>query len=457
MCSFYIKLSSLLFLSVLLISACNRQEKQPVELPPNIIFIMADDLGYGDLGSYGQKVIQTPNLDQMAKEGMRFTQCYAGSTVCAPSRSTLMTGLHTGHTTVRGNFGKTGVQGLGGGMGRVPLKAEDITVAELLKKQGYVTGMTGKWGLGEPNTAGHPNEQGFDEFFGYLNQRRAHGYFPDYLWHNEEKVILEGNQNGQTGEYSHDLFTTFALDFIQNNKDTSFFLYLPYTIPHDRYEIPDTAPYQDNEWEWQEKVHAAMVTRMDRDIGRLFQSLKAQDIDQRTIVFFCSDNGAAKRWEGRFDSSGPLKGGKRDMYEGGIRTPMIVRYPDKIQANTQNDMPWYFPDVMPTLMDIAGGEVLHKIDGVSVWPALQGNPQNMKDRFFYWEFHERGYQLAARLNDWKAVKLGPDKAIELYDLGKDPGETTNLASEHPDLIERFENYFSNERTPSIDWPEPEGI
>ena len=443
----------IILLWIPLIFGCKQEEA--IQKSPNIIFIMADDLGYGDLGSYGQKVIQTPHLDQMAKEGIRFTQCYTGSTVCAPSRSTLMTGLHTGHTTVRGNTGKTGVQGLGGRMGRVPLKNEDITIAELLKEQGYVTGMTGKWGLGEPNTPGHPNKQGFDEFFGYLNQRRAHGYFPEYLWHNEEKVVLKGNQNGQMGEYSHDLFTKFAMEFIQKNKDTSFFLYLPYTIPHDRYEIPDTTPYQNQDWEWQEKVHAAMVTRMDSDIGRLFQSLKELNIDQQTIVFFCSDNGAAQRWEGRFDSSGKLKGRKRDMYEGGIRTPMIVRFPGVIQANTHSAMPWYFPDVMPTLLDIAGGKITHKIDGVSVWPALQGIEQDMKDRYLYWEFHERGFQLAARYNDWKAVKLGQDQPIELYDLKTDPGETRNVAEEHPDVVALFERYFQNERTPSVDWPGPD--
>lgn len=427
-----------------------------IEPPPNIIYIMADDLGYGDLGCYGQEIIQTPNLDQLAAEGLRFTQCYAGSTVCAPSRSVLMTGLHTGHTTVRGNFGKTGVVGLGGGQGRVPLKDEDRTVAELLKQAGYVTGMTGKWGLGEPNTTGHPNRQGFDEFFGFLNQRRAHHYFVEYLWHNEEKVILEGNLDGGQEEYVHDLFSEFALDFIEEYHDTTFFLYLPYTIPHAAYEIPDTTPYHDEQWEWQEKVHAAMITRMDRDIGRIMTSLQKLGIDERTIVFFCSDNGAAQRWEGRFDSSGPLRGRKRDMYEGGIRTPMIVRYPGKTPAGATSDMPWYFADVLPTLADFAGIAPPSDIDGVSIQPALLGQEQKMTDRYFYWEFHERGFQQAVRWNDWKAIRPAPGEPLELYNLADDLDESNNVAAAQPDIIQQIENYLDTARTESVDWPYPGG-
>lgn len=422
------------------------------EFRPNIIYIMADDLGYGDLGCYGQQLIQTPNIDRLAAEGMRFTQCYTGSTVCAPSRSVLMTGLHTGHTTVRGNFGKTGVVGLGGGQGRVPLRDEDVTVAEVLKQAGYVTGMTGKWGLGEPNTTGHPNRQGFDEFFGFLNQRRAHHYFVDYLWHNEEKVVLEGNLDGKQEQYAHDLFTDFALDFIRDHQDTTFFLYIPYTVPHAEYEIPDTTPYTDRNWEWKEKVHAAMITRMDRDIGRIMRSLRDFGIDERTIVFFCSDNGAAERWEGRFDSSGPLRGRKRDMYEGGIRTPMIVRYPGKTPAGQTNDMPWYFADVLPTLAELAGRVAPEGLDGMSVKPALFGEEQSMTDRYFYWEFHERGYQQAVRWNDWKAIRPAPDQPLELYNLAADPGESENVADKHPEIIQQMEDYLKTARTPSIDWP-----
>ncbi|MEM7371421.1 MAG: arylsulfatase [Bacteroidota bacterium] len=421
---------------------------------PNIIFIMADDLGYGDLGSFGQRVIQTPNLDQMAKEGMRLTQCYAGSPVCAPSRSCLMTGLHTGHTTVRGNFGKTGVLGLAGNPGRVPLKAEDLTIAEALKEGGYVTGMFGKWGLGEPNTTGHPNDQGFDTFFGFLNQRRAHNYYPEYLWHNKEKVELAGNLGDKEEEYAHDKFSEKALDFVREHRDRHFFLYLPYTVPHARYQIPDTSPYTAEPWEEKEKIHAAMISRMDRDIGDLFDLLKELQIDDKSIVFFCSDNGAAERWEGRFDSSGALRGRKRDMYEGGIRSPMIVRYPAEIEGGSSSDFPCYFPDIMPTLLDIASLPIPDGLDGVSILPTLLGEKQTTATRHLYWEFHERGFQQAVRYGNWKAVRLKVGGALELYDLSTDEGEMHNVASQHPALIQEIESYLASARTLSVDWPGP---
>lgn len=435
-----------------LLTGCGDATEKAKASKPNIIFIMADDLGYGDLGSYGQTVIQTPNLDQMAIEGLRFTNCYAGSTVCAPSRSVLMTGLHTGHTTVRGNFGKFGVVGLAGGKGRVPLNASDVTVAEVLKEGGYTTGMTGKWGLGEPNTSGHPNDQGFDEWFGYLNQRRAHSYFPDYIWKNKNKYVLPKNRNGKKETYTHDLFTEFALDFISRHKKDPFFLYLPYAIPHDRYEIPDTAPYSNQPWTDDEKVHAAMITRLDRDIGALFQSLKDLKLDENTIVFFCSDNGAAKRWQGRFDSSGALQGHKRDMYEGGLRTPMIVRWPGKVAAGETNDTAWYFADALPTFAELAGLKVPSGIDGVSVLPTILGNKQDLSDRVLYWEFFESGFQQAVRQGDWKAIRMAPGKALELYDLSKDESESNNIAANHPDIIAEMESILKTARTPSENWP-----
>lgn len=419
---------------------------------PNIIFIMADDLGYGDLGAYGQQVIQTPYLDQMAREGMKFTECYAGSPVCAPSRSVLMTGLHSGHTTVRGNFGKYGVKGLAGGDGRVPLEKDDVTVAEVLKEAGYVTGMTGKWGLGEPNTSGHPNDQGFDEFFGFLNQRRAHDYYQPFIWLNRDRYPIPENEDGKQGTYIHDLFTDFALEFIDRNYDEKFFLYLPYTIPHAKYQIPDTAPYSDEAWEMDEKVHAAMVTRMDRDIGKLFARLKQHGIDEETIVFFCSDNGAAKRWEGRFDSSGALRGRKRDMYEGGIRTPMIVRWPGKVPANQTSDAVWSFTDVMATLAELANTSAPAYTDGLSVVPALLGGNELYKDRMIYWEFHERGFQQAVRWRDWKAVRLAQGEPLELYDLSWDIAETTDVADRHPDVVAEIEGFLRVARTESRNWP-----
>ncbi len=420
---------------------------QEVSRSPNIIFIMADDMGYGDLGCYGQKVIKTPNIDQLAAEGMRFTQCYAGATVCAPSRSALMTGQHTGHTTVRGNTSSTG------GLppeGRVPLRDEDITIAEVLKGAGYVTGMTGKWGLGDPGTTGLPNLQGFDEWYGYLNQRNAHDYYPPFLWRNQDSVVLEGNQEGKQETYSHDLFTEFALDFISNRKDTSFFLYLPYTIPHDDFQVPDYGIYAEKKMNPVQKTYAAMITRLDRDVGKIMALLKETGIDEHTIVFFCSDNGPANKWE-RFNSSGPLRGRKRDMYEGGIRVPMIVRYPGKIAANTTTDLVWYFPDVMPTLADLAGAQTPDLIDGISVLPTLFGKPHDLSGRYLYWEFYGNGFQQAVRWQQWKAVKLAPAQPWELYDLSADLAETTDIASQHPEVIEKIEEYVKNNRTESPFW------
>ncbi len=418
---------------------------------PNIVFIMADDLGYADVGCYGQKHIKTPNIDRLAKEGLRFTQCYTGSPVCAPSRSVLMTGKHTGHTTVRGNFGIGGVLGLGGKEGRVPLHAEDVTVAEVLKQAGYVTGMTGKWGLGEPNTTGEPNSQGWDEWFGFLNQRRAHTYYPTFIWKNREKIDLPGNLDGKQGQYTHDMFTDFALDYIRRNYKKPFFLYVPYCIPHSALEVPSLEPYADMPWEKDEITYAAMVTRMDGDIGRIMALIKNLDIDENTIVFFCSDNGAAERWE-QFDSSGPLRGKKRDLYEGGIRTPMIARWPDTIQPDTTSDQPWYFADVLPTLADLAGAKKPKGIDGISVLPTLMGKKQNLKDRYFYWEFFEGGFVQAVRWRDWKAVWPTPGKPLELYDLSNDVGETTDVAAQNPRIVQKLEAYRATARTESLAWP-----
>jgi arylsulfatase A-like enzyme len=416
---------------------------------PNIIFIMADDLGYGDLGCYGQKHIKTPNIDQLAAEGTRFTQCYAGSTVCAPSRSVLMTGQHTGHTRVRGNAGKVG------GVGpqkRVPLEPEDLTVAELLKKAGYLTAITGKWGLGEPDTTGLPTRQGFDHWFGYLNQKNAHSYYPPYLWRNETKQVLEGNQDDGRRTYSHDLFTEFALDFLRTARQGPFFLYLPYTVPHAKYEIPSTEPYAGKPWPADAKVHAAMITRMDRDIGHIMALLKELKLDENTLVFFCSDNGAAQRWNGLFDSSGPLRGRKRDMYEGGIRTPMIARWPGRVPAGRESRAVWYFADVLPTFAELAGVKPPRNIDGISVLPTLLGKKQKTDDRFLYWEFFEGGFKQAVRWRNFKAVRAGLDKSLELYDLEKDPGERNDIADKRLDVVGRIELYLTTARTDSPNWP-----
>lgn len=418
---------------------------------PNIVFILADDLGYGDVGCYGQKQIRTPQIDRLAAEGMRFTQAYAGSTVCAPSRCALMTGFHTGHARVRGNL-------------LVPLLPEDRTVAAVLREAGYATGIIGKWGLGEPGTSGIPNRQGFDEWFGYLNQGHAHDYYPTYLWHNEEKVELTGNLNGRKGEYSDDLFTRRALDFIRQHCQGPFFLYLTYTLPHannelgartgNGMEVPDDAPYSAEPWPQPQKNHAAMITRMDTDIGKVMALLRELDIDRETVVFFSSDNGTHREGGARpdfFKSSGPLRGIKRDLYDGGIRVPMIVRWPGRIRAGAVSDQVWAFWDFLPTAAELAGTAPPPGIDGLSVVPALLGRPQRSHE-FLYWEFHERGFAQAIRMGDWKAVRPGSQRPIELYDLGSDLGEKVNVADRHPDVVGRAEAILKTARTESKDFP-----
>ncbi len=416
---------------------------------PNIIFILADDLGYGDLGCYGQKKIRTPNLDRLAAEGVRFTQCYAGSTVCAPSRCSLMTGLHTGHARIRGNA-------------QVPLQPDDVTVAEILKPAGYRTAAIGKWGLGNEGTTGVPNRHGFDEWFGYLDQVHAHNYYPEFLWRNERKWQLRGNANGQKGEYSHDWFTRGALNFIRINQKHPFFLYLAYTIPHANnelkdkgMEVPGDAPYSKEDWPQQEKNKAAMIARLDADIGKILDKLKELKLDQDTLLFFSSDNGPHK--EGGVDpqffaSSGPLRGIKRDLYEGGIRVPMIVRWPGRIKAGSTNNQIWAFWDFLPTATGLAGVKPPKNIDGISMVPTLLGTKQTQQHEVLYWEFHERGFQQAARMGDWKMVRLGPEKAPELYNLKTDLAEKENVAGQHPDIVAKFAEYLKTARTESKDWP-----
>ncbi|MFK7770370.1 MAG: arylsulfatase [Mariniblastus sp.] len=446
-----VRRTSLVMFFLLVIASQNasgfEEQKQP-----NIIFVMADDLGYGDLGCYGSKQIKTPNIDRIASEGIRFTSCYAGSPVCAPSRSVLMTGLHTGHTRVRGNFGVGQIAGVRSDQVRVPLLDEDVTLAEVLKESGYVTGMTGKWGLGEPGTTGIPTAQGFDKWFGYLNQRRAHSHYPDYLWLGEDQFPLVGNVGGKQQQYSHDLFTGFALNFIRANHKKPFFLYLPYCVPHNHFEVPDLAPYAGKPWSDQEKTYAAMVSRMDDHVGQIMKLLVELKIDSNTIIFFCSDNGAANRYDGVLDSSGPLRGRKRDMYEGGIRTPMVVRWPDGIPQGTTSELAWDFADVLPTFAELANARSPENRDGVSIVPTLKGQKQNLSDRFLYWEFHEKGFQQAVRWQDWKAVRLASGEALELYDLANDVGETKNVASQRPDVIVKIENYLQTARTESREFP-----
>jgi arylsulfatase A-like enzyme len=418
---------------------------------PNIIFIMADDMGYGDAGCYGQKLIKTPFIDQLAKEGMRFTQCYAGSTVCAPSRSVLMTGKHTGHTRVRGNTGQGGFVGLGGAKGRIPLAKEDITVAAVLKMLGYSTAMTGKWGLGEPDTTGEPRRQGFDQWYGFLNQKRAHNHYPEYIWLNETELVLPANADGKKKAYAHDLFTLFALNFIRSRGGQPFFLYLPYTVPHSTLEVPSQKPYAAQLWSEEEKNYAAMITRMDADIGKILGLLQQSKMEEDTIIFFCSDNGAANRYDGLFNSSGPLKGRKRDMTEGGLRVPMVVRWPGKIAPGVTSDVVWSFTDFMSTAAELGGG-IAPRNDGISMVPILTGKADQLDDRYLYWEFFEKGFQQAARWKHWKVIRPAQDAKLELYDLHEDIGETTNVAEKHPAIVKQFEDYLKTARTESKEWP-----
>jgi len=444
---------------------CQRQNKVKKF---NIIYIMTDDLGYGDLGCYGQKQVQTPNIDKMAKEGMLFTDHYAGSTVCAPSRCSLMTGLHTGHTFVRGNREVKP-------MGQIPIPAATMTVAEYLKQAGYSTGLIGKWGLGAPDTEGIPNRQGFDYFFGYLCQRHAHNYYPEFLFRNEERVPLEGNRVGvprpdgagvavERAQYSHDLMAEESLDFIERNKDKPFFLYMALTIPHannqagdEGMEVPDLGIYADKDWPDPEKGKAAMITRMDKDVGRVFEKLKELNIDKHTLVIFTSDNGPHREGGAQpeyLNSSGPLRGIKRDLYEGGIRVPLIARCPGTIKPNTTTDHISAFWDFLPTACDIAGVDSPSGIDGISYLPVLLGNKQP-QHKYLYWEFYGRGFKRAVRMGKYKYVQVGVNNPFELYDLEIDLGEKNNIAEKHPELIAGVKELLKTVRTESEYWKIPE--
>ena len=453
-------------LIALSVSAC----QQPVpdsESPPNIILILADDLGYGDLGSYGQTSIKTPNLDRMAAEGMRFTNFYAGSTVCAPSRSVLMTGVSIGRNEIRGNSEVKP-------MGQQPLRAETVSMAEMLKTAGYATGLTGKWGLGGPGSEGEPNRQGFDYFYGYLGQRHAHNYYPEFLFRNTERVLLPGNvmpepkRDDGAGHaiekttYSHDLIADEALQFVESHQDEPFFLFMALTIPHannearqEGMEVPEYGEYEDEDWPEPQKGLAAMITRMDRDVGRLMEMLKTLGIDDNTLVLFSSDNGPHAEGGNDpdyFDSNGALRGKKRDLYEGGIRVPLIARWPGHIAAGSTSDHIGYFGDFMATFAELAGGETPEDLDSISLTPTLLGDGTQAAHPYLYWEFYEQGSRQAVRKGDWKAIRqpmfTGP---IELYNLQNDLGETANVASQNPDQVAELSTLMEEAHIPNPMW------
>lgn len=416
---------------------------------PNFVFIILDDLGYGDFGCYGQKLIQTPNVDKLAQQGLRFTDAYAGGAVCAPSRSCLMTGQHTGHTPVRANAGT------------VPILPGDVTVAEVLKKAGYATGGFGKWGLGDAGTTGVPTRHGFDEFFGYLHQVHAHSYYPEYLWDNDKKYPLPGNANGGRKQYSADLIAERSFEFLKKHRKEPFFLYACYTIPHAKFEIPDVAPYGDRPWTEGQKTYAAMVTRADRYIGTLMRMLADYGLEKDTVVFVTSDNGAHSGDEKGFTlfrSNGPLRGEKGQLYEGGIRVPMIVRWTGKTAVGKVDRTPWAFWDVMPTLAELAGVAAPKQIDGISVAPLLRGeSPSKLRSReFLYWEtplwdmkngrFRDDRMPQAVRFGKWKAHRAKPGAPLELYDLETDIAESRNVAAANPAIVRRIEEYLKTART-----------
>ncbi len=439
---------------------------------PNIVFILADDLGYGELGCYGQKLIQTPNLDRMAAEGMRFTQAYAGNTVCAPSRSVLMTGLHMGHTRVRGNAG-------GGNVAAQTLTPEDTTVARVLQQAGYATALVGKWGLGEAGSTGEPRKHGFDYFYGYLNQSHAHNHFPDYLWRNGEKVSLPndivrlGTAEGSGYSekrlvYGDDTITEEALAFIERSKDKAFFLYLALVTPHanneraralgDGNEVPDQGPYADKPWPDSVKNHAAMITRMDRDVGTLMSRLKQLNLDERTLVIFTSDNGPHREGGPNYDPaffnvSGPVTGLKRSLTDGGIRVPFIARWPGRIKAGTQSGHVAYFGDMMATFAELGGAKAPPKLDSISIAPTLFGRGTQSTHPFLYWEFYEQGVSQALLINGrWKALRLKSLTApIQLFDLSNDIAEKNNVAAQNPELVARALNLMKTARFDNEHW------
>jgi arylsulfatase A len=460
-----------LVLTSLMVGTPVAESPQAPRRQPNILLIQADDLGYGDLSAYGQARFETPSLDRMAREGIRFTQYYSGSTVCAPSRTALMTGMHTGHAWIRGN-GRLPE-------GDTPLRLEDVTIAEVLRDAGYRTAVIGKWGLGQPGSTGQPDRQGFEYAFGFLDHRHAHRQFTDHLWRNGERVNTDLDR-----DYANDLFTKEAAGFIERTDPRPFFVYLNYTVPHAELRVPDDSfepfrgrfpeqPFQNPAADARPTgarpdaaslgyrsqpapfaAFAAMITRMDRDIGRLVDRLGAQGIDRQTLVLFISDNGPHREGGADpvfFKSSGPLRGIKRDLYEGGIRVPNIARWVGTIPAGRVSNQVWAHWDVLPTLADLARARVPAGLDGISMSRALRDERQPSHP-FLYWEFHERGFQQAVRMGRWKAVRLKTGAALELYDLEADPGEQREIAAAHPDVVSRIETYLKTARTESARWP-----
>lgn len=437
--------------------------------PPNVIFILADDLGYGDLGSYGQTLIQTPHLDRLAKEGMRFTQFYAGSTVCAPSRAVLMTGKHMGHVSVRGNAGAENIA-------IQSLRKGEKTVAHVFKDASYRTALFGKWGLGEVGLEGHPNKMGFDEFFGFLNQSHAHNYYPSWLMHNSEKYALRNvpeSENKAIGsgyarekiDYAPDVIFDKAVQWLDQNHRQPFFLYVASTLPHanneaangvgNGQEVPDYGNYKNKPWPAPDKGQAAMIAHLDKQVGQLLAKLKGYGIDRNTLVIFSSDNGPHQEGKNNlafFDANGPLRGMKRALYEGGIRVPFIARWPGRIKAGAVSNHIGYFGDVLATVSELTKQAVPAGLDSISFLPTLNGKAKQQQHPYLYYEFYEQGGRQAVRFGKWKAIRepmlSGP---VQLFDLANDVGETNNLADQHPDIVKQAIGYLNEAHVNDPNW------
>lgn len=405
---------------------------------PNVIFILSDDLAQGDLGCYGQKLIQTPNIDRMASDGTRYTQAYCGTTVCAPSRTSLMTGLHMGHSPVRANW-EIGAEG------QLPLPAGTFTVAQLLKSVGYSTACVGKWGMGMFDTTGSPLKLGFDHFYGYNCQRHSHSYFPTYLYNDDKRFDLPGNDGntmieGKGAIYAQDLIADETLKWVRSQKDKPFFLYYSITLPHGTDQINEQGIYQERPWSEEEKNYAAMVTRLDSDVGRLLALLKELNLDNNTLVMIAGDNGSSfdpkSQMGKRFDqAANGLRGFKRELYEGGLRQAAIARWPGVVPAGRVSDEPWAFWDFLPTAAELSGATIPSdfKPDGFSLVSFLKGGTAPQRE-YFYWELHENASLQALRWGEWKAIRNGPSKPIEIYNLKTDAAESRNLAAEKPELV-----------------------
>ena len=423
---------------------------------PNLIFVLSDDLAQGDLGCYGQQLIQTPHLDRLAREGTRYTQAYCGTTVCAPSRTSLITGLHTGHSPIRANR-EIGAEG------QKPLPAGTLTVAQVLKSAGYATACCGKWGMGMFDTTGSPLKNGFDHFFGYNCQRHAHSYFPKYLYRDDQRFELPGNDGntkveGKGAIYAQNLIADDTLKFVRANADRPFFLYYSITLPHGTFQINDQGIYKDKPWTTQQKNYAAMVTRLDSDVGRLLALLKELKLDERTLVMVAGDNGSSFNPTSELgrhfqQAANGLRGFKRELYEGGLRQAALARWPGVVPAGRVSHEPWAFWDFLPTAAELAGAQLPDgfKPDGLSLVSFLKGGAAPKRD-YFYWELHEGPSLQAARFGDWKAVKNGLSAKTELYDLATDAGEKSDLAASKPELVAQAEAIFKTARTDHPDWP-----